>query len=127
LILFFPLKTWAPKEQNYFMDSWWQHCNHCLAHGHVPRFCSLELVEDGIRLVRPSVEQRCIITFLVKQKMKPEEIIRKLNAQCEEETEPCAGVCGWCNKFLEGRKEALNLPHAHARRTEFWKLANYSA
>jgi hypothetical protein len=47
---------------------------------------------QSYRLVNPSVEQRCIITFLVKKKLKPAEIIRRLNAQYVEETESCAGV-----------------------------------
>jgi hypothetical protein len=31
------------------MDRWWQHCTHCLAGGHAPRFCALQLVQYGVR------------------------------------------------------------------------------
>jgi hypothetical protein len=34
------LKTWAPEKYNSFMDSCFQHCTHCLAGGHVFRFCA---------------------------------------------------------------------------------------
>jgi hypothetical protein len=37
-------------------------------------------------LVIPSVEQCCIIKFLMKEKVKPAEILCKLNAQYGEET-----------------------------------------
>jgi hypothetical protein len=48
--------------------------------------------------VTPSVEQRCIISFLVK--VKPEEIIRRLNAQYGEGNLSVIGAVR-----LEGRKE----------------------
>jgi hypothetical protein len=60
-------------------------------------------------LVTPSAEQRCVITFLVKEEIRPAEILRR-NAQYGEETHSCASVCGWYSKFYEGRKEVLNLP-----------------
>jgi hypothetical protein len=40
---FFP-EDLATRNINYFMDSWWQHCMHCLVGGHVPNFHALELV-----------------------------------------------------------------------------------
>jgi hypothetical protein len=34
------------------MESWWQHCTHCLAGGHEPCSCALGLVQDGFRWKR---------------------------------------------------------------------------
>jgi hypothetical protein len=34
----------------------------------------------------PSVEQRCIIKFLLKEEVKPAEILHRLNAQYGEQT-----------------------------------------
>jgi ABC-type Fe3+-citrate transport system substrate-binding protein len=63
-------------------------------------------------LVIPSVEQHCIIKFLLKEKVKPAEILPRLNAQYGEEILSCASIYDWYNKFSEGRKEASNLMHA---------------
>jgi hypothetical protein len=65
-----------------------------------------------------SVEQCCIIRFLVKEKVKPTEIPGWLTALYGEETLSCACVCDWSNKFSEGCKEVLNLPHAHIQPTD---------
>jgi hypothetical protein len=46
-------------------------------------------------LVIPSAEQHCIIKFLMKEKMKPAEILPRLNAQCGEETLSCASIYDW--------------------------------
>jgi hypothetical protein len=40
-------------------------------------------------------EQCCIIKFVVKGKMKPAEILCKLNIQYGEETVSCASVHDW--------------------------------
>jgi hypothetical protein len=50
-------------------------------------------------LVSPSADQRCIIKFLVKEKVKPEEFLRRLNAQYGENTLSCASVCNRYNNF----------------------------
>jgi hypothetical protein len=60
-------------------------------------------------LITPCVEQCCIIKFLVKEKVKPAEILHRLNAQYGEETLSHASVCDWHNKFSEGHKEASEL------------------
>jgi hypothetical protein len=46
---YFSLQTWAPEKYNFFMDSWWKHWANCLSGGRGPRFCALELVQDGTR------------------------------------------------------------------------------
>jgi hypothetical protein len=61
--------------------------------------------------VTPSVEQNCIIRFLVKEKLQPAEIIHKLYAQYGEQTLSCASVYDWYNKFSDGCKKVSNLPH----------------
>jgi hypothetical protein len=58
------------------------------------------LLEAGA--VTLSVEQCCIIRFLVKEKVKLAEIIRGLSAQYGEETLSRASVYDWCNIFFEG-------------------------
>jgi hypothetical protein len=68
-------------------------------------------------LVTPSVEQCCIIKFLLKEKVKPAEILCNLNAEYEEETLSCASVYDWKGKSPEGHKEVFNLPHAHIHPT----------
>jgi hypothetical protein len=67
----------------------------------------------------PGVEQRCIIKFLVQEKVKPAEILctSRINAQCGEVTLLHASVCHWCNKFPEGLKEVLYLLHIHVQPT----------
>jgi hypothetical protein len=59
------------------------------------------------------VDQHCIIRFIMKEKVKPEEILHSLNAQNGEETLSYANVCDCYCKFSEGRKEVWNLLHAH--------------
>jgi hypothetical protein len=60
--------------------------------------------------VAHSVDQHCISRFIIKEKVKPAEVLHSLNAQNGEETLSYASV--YC-KFSEGRKEVWNLPHAH--------------
>jgi hypothetical protein len=55
--------------------------------------------------VTPSIKQRCIIKFLVKEKVKPADILHKLNAQYGEKTLSRASVYDWYDKFSEGREE----------------------
>jgi hypothetical protein len=43
-------------------------------------------------LLTPSVEQRCVIKFIVREEVKPIEIPRRLNAQYGEETLTYAGL-----------------------------------
>lgn len=52
-------------------------------------------------LVTLSAEQLRIIRDMVKQKLKPVEILRRLNAH-REESSSRAGICNWCSKFSEG-------------------------
>jgi hypothetical protein len=59
-----------------------------------------------------SAEQRCIIKFLGKVKVKQTEIFHRLNAQYWEETQSRASVYEWHKKFSEGNNEVSNL-HAH--------------
>jgi hypothetical protein len=68
-------------------------------------------------LATPSVKQHSIITFLVTEKVKPTEILHRLNAQYGEESLSHSNVYEWYNKFSEGRKEVLNLLHAHVQPT----------
>jgi hypothetical protein len=56
-------------------------------------------------LVSPSVEQRCIIIFLVKEEMKPAEILCRLIEQYGEEALSRANVSDLCSKFPKGHKE----------------------
>jgi hypothetical protein len=49
----------------------------------------------ALGLVILSVEQRCIIRFLVKEKVKPTEILHGLNAHCGEEALSCQNVYDW--------------------------------
>jgi hypothetical protein len=55
--------------------------------------------------VTPSVEQRCITKFLVKDKVKPAAILHWLSAQYGERTLSHASACGWYSEFSEGHKE----------------------
>jgi hypothetical protein len=64
-------------------------------------------------LVTPSVEQHSIIIFLVKEKVKPAEILCRLHAHYGEETLLCERACDWCRKFSEGHKGFFSVPHAH--------------
>jgi hypothetical protein len=66
-------------------------------------------------LVAPSLEQHCIIKFLVEVKVKAAEILYVLNAQYGEETLLHANGYDWCNVFYEGCKEVLNLLHAYVQ------------
>jgi hypothetical protein len=50
-------------------------------------------------LFTPSVEQQCIIKFLVKEEVKSAKILCKLNAQYGEETLSYATIYYWYNKF----------------------------
>jgi hypothetical protein len=67
------------------------------------------------------VEQRCIIEFLVNKKLKPAEILRRLNAQYGWETLSCTSVCDWYIKFPEGRKEVeTHLPAGKIMEIILW-------
>jgi hypothetical protein len=58
----------------------------------------------------PSVEQLFIIKFLVKEIVKPTEILRRLRVHYAEETRWRTSVYDWYSKFPEGRnKEASNI------------------
>jgi hypothetical protein len=61
--------------------------------------------------VTPSVEQRCIIKFLVKAKVAPNNVLRRLIARYGEETLSPASVTR--NKVSEGREQVANRPQAH--------------
>jgi hypothetical protein len=54
-------------------------------------------------LLTPSVEQHCIIKFLVKGKMKPAEILHRLNAQYGKETQTFKCLAGTVS-FLKAKK-----------------------
>jgi hypothetical protein len=62
----------------------------------------IEQVQDGTK--PPNVEQCCNIIVLVKEKVKPAEIVRRLNAQYGKETLSCTDVYDLYNKFSEGQK-----------------------
>jgi hypothetical protein len=64
-------------------------------------------------LVTPSAEQCHIIKFQVTEKVKPAEILHRLNMQHEEGTLSHASVYDRYNKFSEGCKEVSNLPYDH--------------
>jgi hypothetical protein len=53
----------------------------------------------------------------VKEKVKPAEVLHRLNAQYGEETLSHASVYDWYSKFPEICKEVLNIPHAHIQPT----------
>jgi hypothetical protein len=71
----------------------------------------LELVPDG--LVTAGVEQHYIMKFIVNEKVKPAEILHRLNSRYGEETLSHVSGRGWFSKFYEGRIEASNLLHSH--------------
>jgi hypothetical protein len=52
-----------------------------------------------------SVEQCCIISFLMKEKVKPAEILRRLSEQYGGKTLSHGEVYDWCNKFSEGHEQ----------------------
>jgi hypothetical protein len=56
-------------------------------------------------LVTHTVEQCYVIKFLVKEKVKPAEILHRLCAQYGEKTLSYASVCDCYNEFSEGHKE----------------------
>jgi hypothetical protein len=58
--------------------------------------------------VTPSAEQRCIIKSGVEGKVKPADILPKLNARYGEETMSRASGYDSYDKFTEGRKEVQN-------------------
>jgi hypothetical protein len=68
-------------------------------------------------LVIPSVEQRCIIKFLVKETVKLAEILHRLNAAHGEQTLSYTSVYDWHNKFSDGCKQIFNLPLDHVHPT----------
>jgi hypothetical protein len=53
----------------------------------------------------------------VKEKVKTTEILHKLNSHHGKDTTSCAIVYDWYNKFSEGLKKVLNIPHAHIKPT----------
>ena len=67
--------------------------------------------------VSVAVEQRCVIKFLVKEKVKPAEIFRRLQAQYGEQTMSRTRVYEWCEQFREGRELVTNEAHGHIRPT----------
>jgi histone-lysine N-methyltransferase SETMAR len=67
--------------------------------------------------VSATVEQRCVIKFLVKENVKPAEILRRLQAQYGEQTMSRATVYEWCEQFREGRELVTNEAHGHIRPT----------
>jgi hypothetical protein len=72
-------------------------------------------------LVTPSAEQHCIIRILVKEKVKPAEILCRLNAQYGEETMSHTSVYDWYSKFSEGCKEVnIQLSASKIIASVFW-------
>jgi hypothetical protein len=65
--------------------------------------------------VTRSVEQRCINKFLIKEEVKPAEILRRLSSQYGEEILSRASVCNWCSSFCEGREQVANRQHAQVQ------------
>jgi hypothetical protein len=49
----------------------------------------------------------------VKEKVKPAEILCRLNTHYGEENLSHVGVCVWYSKFSKVRKKILKLLHAH--------------
>jgi hypothetical protein len=86
------------------MESWWEHCTHCLAGGHELLFCALGPVQDGVTF---SVDQHCIIKFSVKKKLKHAEILCELNTQYGEETPSHTNVNDCYSKFSKGCNKML--------------------
>lgn len=56
--------------------------------------------------------------FLVKEEVKPAEILCRLHSDYGEETLLCERASDWCSKFSEGHIGALNVPHAHFHPTD---------
>jgi hypothetical protein len=67
--------------------------------------------------VTPSVEQRRIIKFLVKEKVKQAEILHMLSVQDREDTLARESVYDWSNKFSEGCEQVANRPHVYVQPT----------
>jgi hypothetical protein len=67
--------------------------------------------------VTQSVEQCCVIKFLVKEKVKLAEILCRLSALYGEGTMSHAGVYDWCSKFSECHQLVANQPHDHMELT----------
>jgi hypothetical protein len=54
---------------------------------------------------------------MVKEKVKPAEILSTLIVEYGEEILSCASVYDWKDKSPEGHKEVLNLSHVHVHPT----------
>jgi hypothetical protein len=70
--LYFLPEDVSTRKMKHFMDSW------CPAGGHDQLLCII--VNMASDLIASSVEQCCIIQFLMKEKVKPAEIPCRLNA-----------------------------------------------
>lgn len=75
------------------------------------------LVKMAAGNVPVDVKQRCIIKFLVKEKVKPAEVLRRLEAQFGEQTLSRERVYDWCRQFSKGRSLVTNDPHRNFRPT----------
>jgi hypothetical protein len=78
-------------------------------------------------LVTPSVEQRCIIEFAMRLKIKSTESLCKLNAHNVEADFSRPNVYDSYNKFSEGRRLVSNLPHAHVQATAVRYVSDHKA
>jgi hypothetical protein len=71
--------------------------------------------------VSSSAEQHCIIRILVKEKVKLEIILCRLNTQYGEETMSQTSVCDRYSKFSEDCKEVkIQLPVSKIMASVFW-------
>jgi hypothetical protein len=71
----------------------------------------------AMALIILSVEEQCIIKFLVKEKVKPAEILHALNAHCGEQTLSYQSAYDWYNMSSESCREGLILSHTHIQPT----------
>ncbi|KAJ8962129.1 hypothetical protein NQ318_018086 [Aromia moschata] len=88
--------------------------------------------ENGVYV---SLEQRIIIKFLAKEGENPTEILRRLQAQCGDNTLSRTRVFAWYKEFSGGREKVEN--HSHDRRprtslteaniSKFWDVVLYAA
>ncbi|KYN13981.1 hypothetical protein ALC57_13811 [Trachymyrmex cornetzi] len=67
--------------------------------------------------VHTSVEQRIIIEFLLREGVKPAEILRRLTVQFAEKTLSRTQVYDWHKKFSDSRESVQNETHARRPRT----------
>lgn len=106
--LFLFLKMRAPEKWNSFMDNWWPHCTHSLADGHMPHYCKLELVHDGIRPCHSYCRIALDCQINNERGSETEEILCRANVQYGEQPLFHASVYDWHHTFSTGCKKSLS-------------------